>query len=79
MVFALYTSVSQEQTSTMKFGSYDPSGIKEGEKLTYIQTKNSTSWGLSANYFIVFDHTIWTDNTPKTALIEPQLPYMYLP
>ena len=79
MVFALYTSVRNDIPSTLKFGSYDPSGIKDGEQLTYIQTRNSTTWGLSAAYFIVFDHTIYTDSTPKVALIEPQYPYLYIP
>lgn len=31
MVFALYTSVRNDIPSTLKFGSYDPSGIKDGE------------------------------------------------
>ena len=31
MVFALYTSLKPEIPSTLKFGSYDKSGIKDGE------------------------------------------------
>jgi len=81
LVFSLYTDVSQNDIkSSIKFGGYDKSGIASDDGLTYLQTVNATSWGLAGQFLILDGRTIMSDGSvKKTVLIEPQLPYLYLP
>ena len=79
-MFALYTSIRSDQPSSLKFGGYDQSGIAPGEKLTWMETLNTDSWALAAKFMIIFDETVrMTADNPRIILIEPQMPYMYLP
>jgi hypothetical protein len=80
-VFALYTDTAENKyNSSIKFGGYDKSGIAEGDSLTYLQTKNATSWGIHGLFIVVDGRTVRSDpKVEKTCLIEPQLPYLYLP
>ena len=65
--------------SSIKFGGFDPSGVLPGDELVYLKTADPTTWGLSGLYVVIFDHTIATTPEPKTCLVSPQLPYLYLP
>lgn len=79
-MFALYTSIRSDVPSSLKFGGYDVSGIKPGEQLTWMHTKENDSWALAARFMIVFDETVQMEaDQPRVILIEPQMPYMYLP
>lgn len=55
LVAALYTDVKDEAKSSLKFGSYDASGIADGDSLTYLKTVNATSWGLRGAFVIIGD------------------------
>ena len=79
-MFALYTSIDSDVRSSLKFGGYDESAVAPGENLTWLHTKENDSWGLAAKFMIVFDETVRMEgNDPRVILIEPQMPYMYLP
>lgn len=79
MVFSLYTDLDQSMQSTIKFGSYDPSAISQGGSITYMKTKSRQSWELLGYVIVVYQSQVHTGPTPKVALIEPQLPYLYIP
>lgn len=79
MVFSLYTDLDQSMQSTIKFGSYDPSAISQGGHITYMKTKSRQSWDLLGYVMVVYQSQVATGPTPKVALIEPQLPYLYIP
>jgi hypothetical protein len=44
--FVHLTDSYNKHPSTIKFGSYDPSNILEGEELVLIETIDKTTWDL---------------------------------
>jgi len=79
MVFALYTNLDKIVKSNIKFGSYDQSGIKSGGKLTYIKTKSPSTWELLGYNIVVHWDVVRLGPESKVVIIEPQIPYMYIP
>ena len=79
LTFSLYTNLDKNIHSSIKFGSYDKSAIKPGSEITYLKTKSRSTWELRGDVMVVYHSQVATGPTPKVALIEPQLPYLYIP
>ena len=45
-IFSIFTDMAEGNTTHMKFGNYDQVGIKNGNYLTMLQTKNLTTWAI---------------------------------
>lgn len=78
-VFSIYTALDLGKQSSIKFGSYDESAIAPGSQIEYVKTKASNSWELPGYALAIHEDMVQTGPTPKVILIEPQLPYMYVP
>jgi len=50
-----------------------------GSDITYMKTKTPKSWELRGYAMVVYHSQVATGPTPKVVLIEPQLPYLYIP
>ena len=51
-IVSLYNHPS-EKKSFVKFGSYDPTAIPEGEELNMIKTIDKTTWGLRVKEMVI--------------------------
>jgi hypothetical protein len=90
-VVSIYSNMKEMiGTSYIKFGSYDPTAIMEGQPFKVIKTVSLDSWAVSAKSMKVDVVRDVESSNPQVnekkqifaatkALIEPQLPYMYLP
>lgn len=79
LTFSLYTNLDVNIHSSLKFGSYDKGAILPGSSIQYLKTKSRESWELRGYAMVVYHSQVATGPTPKVALIEPQLPYLYIP
>lgn len=80
MVVSFYVRMEAGNSSVIKFGSYDASGI-EGEdpkSLRVFHTIATNSWSLRANNFRLGTEMLKHSGYRQVSL-EPQLPYLYLP
>ena len=67
------------QDSSIKFGSWDEQGLREGTRLRMIQTTDNESWEVSLSDVSLAQKEIELSNQATKALIEPQYPYIYIP
>lgn len=79
LVFSLYTNLDNNVQSSIKFGSYDQDALAPGAEVVYVKTKAADTWELRGYAMVVHYDQVKTGPTPKVALIEPQLPYLYMP
>ena len=73
----------------MKFGSWDPTGVKAGEHLTMIKTRDTTSWALKPSKLSVGAPKDGEAVSPTAAerplpdaykvFLEPSLRHVYIP
>ena len=73
----------------MKFGSWDPTGVKAGEHLTMIKTRDTTSWALKpaklsvdAKGFATGDAAVAAERAlpdDYKVFLEPALRHVYIP
>jgi len=64
--------------STIKFGSWDPINIKNGELVSIIRTADATSWDIKASFFKLDKEDDGLDFDAFIRL-DPGLPYLYVP
>lgn len=62
--------------SSVKFGSYDPIGLRADKELYMIRTAHKGTWDLRANIIQVGKEKLAEESRIR---FEPQLPYLYLP
>ena len=77
-IVAFYTEM-HNQDSSIKFGSWDEQGLREGTRLRMIQTTDNESWEVSLTDVSLAQKEIELSNQATKALIEPQYPYIYIP
>lgn len=75
--------------SLVKFGSWDPTGVKEGEHLTMIKTRDTTSWALKPVKLSLDGKGVATEDGATAAeralpdgykvVLEPSLRHVYIP
>lgn len=53
MAFSIFTSNTDPAVSTIKFGSYDKSALKDGTQLTVLQTVNERTWAVEGQYIYI--------------------------
>ena len=73
---SIYSSLFPGNSSLVKFGSYDASGIKAGTGLNLIRCVDTESWAVN-----LFNLTIGNNSIPSLTakvLFEPGLPFMYV-
>lgn len=78
MTLMLNSNVEDGDSSVLKFGSWDKSALKAGETLKNFKTKDSTSWAVTANNFLL-DGLSYVSGVIKDIDFSPHLPYLYLP
>ena len=78
-VFSYYNSLDPKIQSSIKFGSYDQSGLLPGSNFIYLKTRNITTWGIRGQQLYLGSQNLTNNEVSITALFEPQLPYMYIP
>lgn len=80
MSFSIYTREAQSGVSIIKFGGYDEEGLAANTKLTVLRTDKNNQWGLNAASMVIGERLLYTPGgNERIAVIEPQLPYLYLP
>lgn len=79
MTFSIYTHPDPGVASMIKFGSYDQSAHLPGAEVVYVKTRSPETWELRGYALVMHYDRVRTGPTPKMVLIEPQLPYIYLP
>jgi hypothetical protein len=79
MTFAIYMSSDNSTGSSIKFGSYDTEGIKDGEELSLIRTNKNDSWVLKAKDFRFGANKAENINGTRKVFIEPSSPFIYAP
>lgn len=80
LVFSLYTNLDKNIQSSIKFGSYDKDALAPSDpEIVYVKTAATDTWALRGYAIIVHYDRVKSGPTPKQVLINPQLPYMYLP
>ena len=67
------------QESSIKFGSWDEQGLREGTRLRVVKTVDPDSWHLSLSEVFIANKEFELSNPVTKVLIEPQFPYIYLP
>lgn len=78
IVVSFYVRMESGNSSVIKFGSYDESGIEPGNALKVFKTLATNTWSLRANNFKLGTQTLSHTGYRQVSL-EPQLPYLYLP
>ena len=89
-IVSLYTRFDAEGSrSVVKFGSWDPTGVKAGEHLTMIKTRDTTSWALKPEKLSVGAPKDGEDSDATAAerllpdaykvFLEPSLRHVYIP
>ena len=79
-VFSIYTDTNKGNTSHITLGGYDDQGLVSGDKFTYIQTKDNTTWGLRFESVTITEMDIDTiDFTDKIVELNPAYQYIFLP
>lgn len=77
MTISFYVREHSGNYSSVKFGSYDASGIAPGTKMAIYRTRENVRWTLTVNRFAVNSHT------PLSQVREMEfdfsLPYLYVP
>ena len=53
--------------------------MKANTELVVLRTEDNKQWGVNAEYLIIGDVMLYLKGSQRIALMEPQLPYMYLP
>ena len=66
----------ESNTSTIKFGSYDVSNIKNGETMEMMRTVSPKSWDIKLGYFKLGADREHVNN--KFVRFDPGVPYIYL-
>jgi len=82
MSFSLYTRPGEKNAhSTIKFGGYDKEGLSKNQHLTVLRTIDKYSWAVIGGEMRVGDwmYSEKVDIAERRVIIEPQLPYMYVP
>ena len=77
-VVSFYVRMESGNSSVIKFGSYDESGIEPGHRLRVFKTIAINSWSLRANNLKLGVEALKTSGYRQISL-EPQLPYLYMP
>lgn len=77
MIVSFYIREHSRNFSSVKFGSYDESGVNPLGKLEMFQTKNIKEWVLNSKDFQVNGGEVIGGD--KELAISFHLPYMYLP
>ena len=80
-VFAIYVSNfgSSAEQSSIKFGSYDQNGVKEGEKFETLPTIDKTTWGINLSTVNMSDEAIVAVSDYRELYFEPMMTYAYIP
>lgn len=78
-VFAIYANQDSSIKSSVKLGSYDPSGIAPGSQLTYMKTQSPSTWAIEAEGLNLAGSKVKLSSSFKQALVQPLLPFMYIP
>ena len=73
---SIYSSLFPGNSSLVKFGSYDESGIKNGTSLNLIRCIDTQSWAMNLFNFSVGNNTI--PSLTAKVLLEPSLPFIYV-
>ena len=81
LVFSLFVDGINGNYSSIKFGSYDKSGIAPNEVLNVYKTHSIKNWNLVAYSAIVNNKNVIDGAASSNRYInfEPGVPYLYLP
>jgi hypothetical protein len=78
MVVSFYVRMESGNSSVIKFGSYDESGIEPGSRLCVFKTVALNTWSLRANNLKLGVEKLAASGYRQVSM-EPQLPYLYMP
>ena len=84
-MFSIFIDGSQEtkRYSSIKFGSYDQLGIKDGEHLQVFKTPSLDNWHLTAGKIEMNDYLVTKSKpnilTYRNVSFELAVPYLYVP
>jgi len=77
-VVSFYVRMESGNSSVIKFGSYDESGIEPGSRLCVFKTVALNTWSLRANNLKLGVEKLAASGYRQVSM-EPQLPYLYMP
>ena len=77
-VVSFYTDM-KDQDSSIKFGSWDEEGIKNKGRLNMVRTISPDSWSVSLSLVQVINQPLELSEARTMVLIEPMVPYIYIP
>ena len=77
MIVSFYTTFDHK--SSIKFGSWDEEGIKEGSTLQMLKTIDSQEWKLPLREVIAAGQVFTLSNEVSKMQFEPKVPYIYIP
>lgn len=72
------SNVKDGNSSVVKFGSWDPSALAPGYRLTTLRTRDSRNWVLKSSE-IKLNGVSFLSGVDKDIDISPHLPYLYMP
>jgi hypothetical protein len=78
LVASFYIKAAQGNSSSIKFGSYDETGIAPGATLEMFATANKGTWNLNARNFKANNHDLSAGRTRQVSF-DMMLPYIYIP
>jgi len=78
-IVSFFTTVNPYLDCSIKFGGWDESAIAKGDALKTVNTRSVDSWKIALNTAVVGERRINLSDKERSVIIEPQLPYMYLP
>jgi len=76
---SFFTTVNPKLQSSIKLGGWDQSAIMDGENLTMVKTEGVDKWLIAIQGTTVGATVVDMSDISRSLMIEPQLPYMYLP
>lgn len=77
-VVAFYTDM-KTQDSSIKFGSWDEEGLLKDASLSLVKTFGPDSWSVSLGGVTVVSQVMELSDPQTMALLEPAVPYIYVP